>query len=88
MLLIVLNNRTVVYLLVSVKLDMPLIMENNTNGTAINFSKLMKILPKGSIQLIVNSLQPILLESKAYNTPSTSPAMIFVCNGIFFILEL
>ena len=46
---------------ISLKLLTPFISEAKTNGTAINFNKLMKILPQGFIQSLVKSNQPILL---------------------------
>ena len=36
----------------------PVTKEAKTNGTAISFSKLIKIVPKGAIQLLVNVDQP------------------------------
>ena len=60
-------------------------MENRTSGTAISLSKLMNIVPKGSIQSIVNWLNPSALEANAKTTPSTSPMMIFQCKARFFI---
>ena len=51
----------------------------------MNFSSRIKIVPKGSIQLIVNSFQPKALERNAQITPSTSPMRILKCSGSFFI---
>ena len=49
------------------------------------FNKLIKIVPKGSIQLMVNSLQPSELESNAQITPSVMPINIFQCSASDFI---
>jgi len=60
-------------------------MENNTKGTAINFKRFMKIVPNGSIQLIVNALQPNELDNNAQTIPSIIPIRIFQCSGSFFM---
>ena len=63
-------------------------IENNTNGTAMSFNKLIKIVPNGSIQFIVNELHPIELDSKAQMIPRTIPINIFQCKARFFIKKL
>jgi hypothetical protein len=56
--------------------DTPPMIENNTKGTAMNFKSRIKIIPNGSIQRIVNSFQPMKLDTKAHITPSTRPMTI------------
>lgn len=51
----------------------PLMMLKSTKGTATNFSILMKIFPKGSIQSRLNRLQPMKLLSRAHATPAAIP---------------
>ena len=46
---------------ISLKLLTPFISEANTNGTAISFNKLIKILPHGFIQSLVKSTNPFYL---------------------------
>ena len=58
---------------ISLKLETPLIIEKRTNGTATNLSRLRKMVPKGSIQFKVNSLQPNTLESIAQIIPNNKP---------------
>ena len=57
--------------------ETPLIKENKTIGTAIIFSNLMKILPKGSIQFNVKSLQPKKEEAMAHITPNSNPTVSY-----------
>src|SRR5690554_7341443 len=51
----------------------PLIIETKTNGTAINFKRLIKMVPKGAIQSKVKALHPIVLDRSAQIIPKTSP---------------
>lgn len=60
---------------------MPHIIEKKIRGTAINFKRLIKIVPNGAIQLFVNSLNPNQEDIKAHSTPITNPTSIFMCNG-------
>ena len=63
----------------------PKTKEANTNGTAMSFSKLINIVPKGAIQLVVNVLQPLDALITPYINPKTNPRMIFQCSASFFI---
>jgi hypothetical protein len=60
-------------------------IENRTKGTAISFKRLIKIVPKGAIQLIVNSLNPTEEDTSAQTTPKIKPIIIFQCSANFFI---
>jgi hypothetical protein len=64
----------------------PLIIEKSTKGMAISFSNFIKIIPKGSIKLIVKELQPMKLESKAQMIPRIIPIIIFQWSASFFFI--
>src|SRR5690554_4759319 len=63
-------------------------MDTSTKGTAINFNKLMKIVPKGAIQSTVKELHPKELDTRAQTIPKISPIIIFQCSDSFFIQRL
>ena len=74
---------------ISFKSDIPFINEARINGIAINFKELMKIVPNGLIQLVINILPPASeLNIKPTITPKNIPIIIFQCNEIFFIVFL
>ena len=64
----------------------PVMREAKTRGTAINFNKLIKIVPKGATQCVVKSPHPNVALRIPYPNPRTSPIIIFQCNGRFFIV--
>ena len=71
---------------ISFKSEIPLIKEANIKGTAINFKRLIKIVPKGLIQSVTNPFPPateFITNPKAI--PSTIPIKIFQCSATFFI---
>ena len=70
---------------VSLKFPIPAIIENNTKGMAMSFNRLINIVPKGAIQSIVKSLQPIEELSNAQRIPKTRPIMICTGSDGFFI---
>ena len=70
----------------SLKFPIPAIIENKTNGIAISFKRLMKIVPKGAIQSMVNSLHPMEELSIAHTIPKTNPMIICTGNDGFFML--
>jgi len=61
----------------------PVIRDARTSGTAINFRRLMKIVPKGAIQSEVNEPQPRTAATTPKATPRIRPIMIcqwsFLC---------
>jgi len=63
----------------------PEIILKSTSGTAINFSRLMKMVPKGAIQSIVKELQPKELLTRAQSTPKNKPISIFQCKANFML---
>ena len=80
------RNPIVLILEISFKSEIPLISDANINGTAINFKRLIKILPKGAIQSPTNPLPPsTLFIKKPKMIPKTIPIIIFQCNASFFI---
>ena len=70
----------------SFKSEIPFIKEARIKGTAINFNKLMNIVPNGFIQSITISLPPsIEFIIKPKMIPTTIPIKIFQCSAICFI---
>ena len=74
---------------ISFKSEIPLIKEAKISGIAINLRELMKIVPKGLIQLVIIILPPLIeLKINPKKTPRNIPIIIFQCNEIFFIIFL
>ena len=70
----------------SFKSEIPLIREAKIKGTAINFNELIKIVPKGLIQLITKVLPHSKLRKiNPIKTPKIIPIIICQCNANFFI---
>ena len=71
---------------ISFKSEIPLIKEAKIKGTAINFNKLIKIVPSGFIHLVTKILPPSMVAiMKPKTTPNNIPKSIFQCKAIFFI---
>ena len=70
---------------VSLRLPIPAMIENNTKGMAMSFNRLINIVPKGAIQSIVKSLQPIKELNNAQAIPKTRPIIICTGSDGFFI---
>ena len=71
---------------ISFKSETPLINDAKIKGTAINFKRLIKILPNGAIQCDVNNFPPsMVFIKKPKIIPSIIPIIIFQCNASFFI---
>jgi hypothetical protein len=51
-------------------------IENNTKGMAISFKRLIKMVPNGAIQSMVNFDQPIVELKRAHRIPRMRPMMI------------
>ena len=63
---------------ISFKSEIPLIKDARIKGIAMSFSELMKIVPKGLIQLVIKIVPPlIVLMKKPNTTPATMPIKIF-----------
>ena len=58
----------------------PVINEESTSGTAINFNKLINIFPNGAIQSLVNFPQPCDAAIIPNSKPSINPIIIFQCS--------
>jgi hypothetical protein len=71
----------------SFRFDTPLIRETNINGMAINFNKLMKIVPNGFTQSEMNGPQCKKMETNPSTMPKNIPIKMRMCNGIFFIMQ-
>jgi len=69
---------------ISERLDIPLTSETKISGTAINFKRLIKIVPQGLIQSIVNFSNPRVTASIPHIIPITIPINIFQIRGSFF----
>ena len=71
---------------ISFKSEIPLIKEASIKGTAINFKRLIKIVPKGLIQSVTKPFPPAMEFIKNPKTiPRTIPIKIFQCSANFFI---
>ena len=71
---------------VSFKLATPATKDANTNGTAMSFNSLTKIVPKGLMNSVVNPFQPITLDNKPQIRPKNKPITICQCNFLYHIL--
>ena len=70
-------------------LDIPLINEANIKGIAINFRRLIKIVPKGLNQSLISSDPNDVWDIKSPNiTPATIPMIIFQCSFIIIFLRV
>ena len=74
---------------ISFKSEIPFIKDASINGTAINFKRLIKIVPKGLIQSVTKPLPPsTVFIIKPKMIPKIIPIKIFQCNASFFIYLL
>tara|TARA_B100000614_G_C14529345_1_gene485882 strand:- start:637 stop:909 length:273 start_codon:yes stop_codon:yes gene_type:complete len=71
---------------ISFKSETPLTSEARIKGIAINFRRLIKMVPKGFMKLLIKIL-PLgkKLNERPKNMPRNIPIIIFQCNGRFFI---
>ena len=75
-------------LVISVRLEIPFTRETNIRGTAMSFSSLRKIVPQGSIQLIVNFSHPSQTDISPQSIPSPIPINILTQSGSFFSMKI
>ena len=71
---------------ISFKSETPLMRDARIKGIAINFKRLIKIVPKGFMKLLIKIL-PLgkKLNPRPKNMPRNIPIIIFQCSGKFFI---